>query len=294
MNQKNSCFICGRPLKLKHKSNFKAKNDAFAFASRKIPDYTHFDLYECSVCKVLIAQKIYEQADLDKQYKKADFDSSFEARFASKTYIKYLTKVLPAFVPQRILDIGTGEGSFLLESLSKWKDALIIGVEPSDAPIKEADDVIRKNILNKPFDVKDFKKDEFDLVSCFQTIEHIPDSLKLLNDIKTILNPNGYAYFVCHNYCSFTNRLLGLKSPIYDIEHLQIYSKKSIKLLFEEAGFKNIKLFTIKNRYSLSYWFRLLPLPLKIKNFIEKMDFPKKITIGINVGNLGIIAQKQE
>lgn len=68
MNQ-NNCFICGKPLKLKHKSNFKSKKDAFAFASRKIPDYMHFDLYECPVCKVLIAQKIYKESDLNEQYK---------------------------------------------------------------------------------------------------------------------------------------------------------------------------------------------------------------------------------
>ena len=292
MNPNNKCFICGRVLGIKHKSNYKAKEDSFAFASRKIPDYMHFDLYECPVCKVLVAQKIYEQSELNQQYKKADFDSSSEAQFASKTYINYLIKILPAFVPQKILDIGTGEGSFLLESLNKWKEAKVFGVEPSDAPIRAADITIRKNILNKPFNPKDFKEDEFDLISCFQTIEHIPDSLKLLDDIKSILRPNGYSYFVCHNYCSFVNRLLGLKSPIYDIEHLQIYSKKSIKLLFEKVGFKNIKVFTIKNRYPLNYWFRLLPIPIKMKTILEKLKITKKIMIGINVGNVGIIAQK--
>ena len=172
MNNKN-CFICDNPLLLKHKSNYQGKKDSFAFSSRKIPDYMHFDLYECPFCKVLIAQKVYEQTELNRQYKEADFDSSSEAQFASKTYIKYLSETLPDFIPQKVLDIGTGEGSFLLEVLKKWKATMVIGVEPSDAPIKAANMAIQNNIINKPFESKDFEKNEFDLVSCFQTIEHI-------------------------------------------------------------------------------------------------------------------------
>lgn len=292
MSENKTCFICGKPMNLKHKSNYvNNKNDSFAFASRKIPDYTHFDLYECKSCKVLTAQKMYDTTELNKQYKKADFDSSTEAQFASKTYIQYITKKLPHFVPQKILDIGTGEGSYLKNAIQIW-GGQVMGCEPSEAPVKAADSMIKDKILNEPFSPEKFEKGEFDIVSCFQTVEHIPDSLNLLSGIKTILKDDGYAYFVCHDYRSLVNRILGLKSPIYDIEHLQIYSKRSIRLLFEKAGFRNIQCFTIRNRYPLSYWLRLLPVPLKTKKFFEKLGFAKKLMIGINVGNVGIIAQK--
>lgn len=35
------------------------------------------------------------------------------------------------------------------------------------------------------------------------------------------------AYLVCYDYRSFVNKILGMKSPIYDIEHLQLFSKKA-------------------------------------------------------------------
>ena len=152
----------------------------------------------------------------------------------------------------------------------------------------------RKKLYNYVVEnIDKFEKEEFDIVSCFQTIEHIPDSINLLLGIKTILKKDGYIYFVCHDYCSFINRIMGLKSPIYDIEHLQIYSKKSIRLLFEKAGFHDIELFTIKNIYPLSYWIRLAPIiPAGLKKAVEKLKIAKKFMLGINVGNIGIIAKK--
>lgn len=289
-----TCFICGKTMRLKHKSNYEETQvNEFAFASRKIPEYMHFDLYECKFCKLLSSEKKYEVDELNKKYKEADFDSSTEAQYASKTYIKYITNKLPDFVPKKILDIGTGEGSYLKEAKQAWNNVQVVGCEPSEAPVNVADPEIKQNIINEPFSSDKFEKEEFDIVSCFQTIEHIPDSINLLLGIKTILKKDGYVYFVCHDYCSFINRIMGLKSPIYDIEHLQIYSKKSIRLLFEKAGFHDIELFTIKNIYPLNYWIRLAPIiPARLKKAVEKLKIAKKLMLGINVGNIGIIAKK--
>ena len=257
-------------MSLKHQSNYSDdKTDAFAFASRKTPEYMHFDLFECKTCKVLSAQNMYEV-----------------------TYLKYLIKMLPHFVPEKILDIGTGEGSFLKFASQKWNNVSVVGVEPSVAPVTVADPAVKDKIINEPFESSLFEETEFDMVSCFQTVEHIPDSINLLNGIHRILKRNGYAYFVCHDYCSLVNRILGQRSPIYDIEHLQIYSKKSIKLLFEKAGYRNVKQFSIKNRYPLTYWIKLLPIPAKMKLFINNLPFVKRLVIGINVGNIGVLAQK--
>lgn len=288
-----TCFICGRQMSLKHQSNYSDnRTDSFSYASRKTPDYMHFDLFECKSCKVLSAQNMYEVKELNRQYREADFDSLSEAQFASKTYIKYLVKMLPHFVPEKILDIGTGEGSFLNYARQQWNNVSVVGVEPSVAPVAVADPTIKDKIINEPFESSLFEESEFDMVSCFQTVEHIPDSINLLNGIHRILKRNGYAYFVCHDYCSLVNRILGQRSPIYDIEHLQIYSEKSIKLLFEKADFKNIKLFRIKNRYPFSYWMKLLPIPNKMKDIINKLPFTEELMLSINVGNIGVIAQK--
>lgn len=133
------------------------------------------------------------------------------------------------------------------------------------------------------------------MVSMFQTIEHIPDTKKTLREIYNVMAPGGYVYIVCHDYTSIVNRMMGTRSPIYDIEHLQIFSRKSIRLALEQAGFENAVVFTLKNRYPVRYWVRLFPFEQNFKKrlfaILEKSKLGNTY-IAINVGNVGIIAQK--
>ena len=42
---------------------------------------------------------------------------------------------------------------------------------------------------------------------------------------------------VVHNRRALSARLLGRRSPIYDIEHLQLFSRPSVRSLMERPGF---------------------------------------------------------
>lgn len=292
---KMKCFICGQRMKVYSRENYKPTElGDFAFSSRKIPEYMHYELYECKVCKVLVANNPPSSEKLAEEYERADFDSGNEARNASKTYIRYLKKYIPNFSKGRSLDIGTGEGSYL-KYLKDEGVREIVGVEPSQAPIDAADSTIRPNIIKDVFSAERFEKESFDMISCFQTIEHIPDSRKLLQDIYALLKDRGLVYIVCHNYCSLVNKILGTKSPIYDIEHLQLFSKRSIYRLLKECGYSNIKTFSIWNRYPIRYWLRLFPFPKGMKRAILKSAESHtwgNIELAINVGNVGVIAHK--
>jgi hypothetical protein len=92
------------------------------------------------------------------------------------------------------------------------------------------------------------------------------------------------------------NRVLGKKSPIFDIEHLQLFSPQSARALFEKAGFVDVKVRPIVNRYPLQYWSKLFPFPKSLKRPI--LAFLKGSGIGrapipMAVGNLAIIGYKE-
>ncbi len=93
---------------------------------------------------------------------------------------------------------------------------------------------------------------------------------------------------VTHDYRHIINRTLGERSPIIDIEHMQIFSKKSIKETFKKAKFKEIEIATFWNTYNLTYWIRLTPLPRYIKKRITSLiHFSplKNFKLKFNVGN---------
>ena len=66
---------------------------------------------------------------------------------------------------------------------------------------------------------------------------------------------------IAHDRRALSARLLGRRSPIFDIEHLQLFSPASARRLLEAAGFSNIELRRVVNRYPLHYWVKLFPLP---------------------------------
>jgi hypothetical protein len=85
--------------------------------------------------------------------------------------------------------------------------------------------------------------------------------------------------------------LLGEKSPIFDVEHLQIFTNKGIESLFRSLNFEIIYSKKYRNEYPLSYWLKIAPVGGKVKDYVElnKSKFSKDISI--NVGNHLIIGR---
>ena len=100
---------------------------------------------------------------------------------------------------------------------------------------------------------------------------------------------------VTHDHKSFVNQVLGKKSPIVDIEHLQLFSKKSIVELLQRSNFNSIGEFSFFNRYSLRYWVRLFPFPKNLKRqILRALVFTRlgNVKIALNVGNTMAWGQK--
>jgi SAM-dependent methyltransferase len=268
---------------------------AFAFASRKLPEYMHHALVVCQKCDLLYANPAPDQKSLEAAYHDAAFDASAESHCAGETYARYLPRIV-ANLPDRegALDIGTGDGAFL-EQLQQHGFSSVVGVEPSAAPVAAAKPEIRALIRHAPFRSQDFAPHSLRLVTCFQTIEHVYDPLALCQDTLRLLRPGGALFMVCHNRRAIVARLLGLKSPIFDVEHLQLFSPQSVRALLMRAGFSRVEVHTVVNRYPINYWARLSPIPGALK--ARALDLIRasglgRFSLAAPVGNLAAIAYK--
>jgi SAM-dependent methyltransferase len=225
----------------------------------------HYRLLECGRCDVLYANPLPTRESLEAAYREAAFDSSEEARHASDVYAEFLPTIL-AKLPRRAaaLDIGTGDGAFL-EHLQRHGFERVAGVEPSRAPVEAARPSVRRLIRQSPFRPSDFEPGSFSLITCFQTLEHVYDPLALCQSTFDLLHPGGALFLVCHDRRALSARLLGTRSPIFDIEHLQLFSRRSLAYALRQAGYAGVTTHTVVNRYPLSYWMKLLPLPARAK-----------------------------
>ena len=102
-------------------------------------------------------------------------------------------------------------------------------------------------------------------------------------------------YWICHDIGSPIARLLGESCPMIDIEHVVLYDRRTIRMLFENAGFQTLKVFGVSNRYPLEYWATLAPLSCALKSWLLRLLRATRlgrIPITANFGNLGIFARK--
>lgn len=269
--------------------------DSFAFASRKMPEYMHYRLIDCPDCDLLYANPLPKEDYLAEGYGEAAYDSGVEAHFAADTYAGLLPGIA-ARLPDRhgALDIGAGDGAFLESLLQHGFDG-VVGVEPSRAPIAAARQDVRPLLREGIFRAEDYAPESLSLVTCFQTLEHLSDPQQMTRAVSGLLKPGGAVYFICHNRRAISARILGRKSPIFDIEHLQLFSPKSARYLLDKNGFTDVRVTSIVNRYPLRYWLRLLPLPQGLKHSLiatlDRMGLGN-VSLPVPVGNLAVVGFK--
>lgn len=265
------------------------KLSGFSFSSRKEPEYMCHRLVQCPTCDLVYVDQPPGEDELAHAYHVADYDSSEEANDAAASYIRAIRPTLGALARrQSALEIGTGTGIFL-ECLSREGFSELVGVEPSSAAIAAAPEYRRAWIREGMFEEKDFAPASFDLICCFMTMEHVHDPDVIASAAFRLLHPGGVFVTVTHDYRSLVNRLLGNRSPIIDIEHMQLFSKRSVRHLFESAGYADVTVKPFVNTYSLRYWMRLAPLPRGIKSAVSSLMASiglDNVKLGVNVGNL--------
>lgn len=293
MNKSRSCPVCNTPAstaKLFLKQNIDpARMSAFSFASRKLPEFMCHQLVQCPTCDLVYADEPPDQSELAHAYHVSDFDSAQEADDAAAAYDKAIGPILPRLAHKdAALEIGTGTGIFL-EALKARGFKTLVGVEPSAAAIAAAPAHRQAWIRESIFREVDFAPESFDLICCFMTMEHVRDPHDIAAAAIRLLRPGGAIALVTHDYRSGINRLLGKKSPIIDIEHMQLFSPKSIGQLLSRNGFESIEIGSFRNRYALRYWTRLLPLAVDLKKAVVKGLDAMAIAdmkLSFNVGNM--------
>lgn len=245
---------------------------------------------------MVYASHVPAPAELGEAYRDAAYDSGDEARCAARTYAACLAEALRHPVPKRgAIDIGSGNGA-LLGWLREAGYDPVIGIEPSRAAIAAAPPEIRSALREGMFPGGVAASASSSLVCAFMILEHVADPAAFCRAAHESLVPGGEFAVVVHDRRAWINRLLGLRSPIMDVEHLQLFDPRSLEHLLARCGFATITVRPIVNRYPLRYWLRLSPLPPVLKRplaaCLERAGLDKRM-ISLPVGNLMAVAVKQ-
>jgi SAM-dependent methyltransferase len=287
------CPVCGTEAKFALaylERNFdSSKLSPLSFASRKTPEFMCHRLVRCPHCDLVYADEPLDQDVLARAYHASDFDSPEEANDAADSYVEALRPVLAIMgSKESVLEIGAGTGAFL-EKLLPFGFTRLVGIEPSPAAIAAAPANRRAWLRESIFSEHDHQPESFDLICCFMTLEHVRDPGLLARSVARLLKPGGVFAAVVHDHRGLVNRALGKRSPIIDIEHMQLFSRPAVEHLFKSAGLERTSITSFRNRYALRYWLRLMPLSAALKKRLDARLEKWGIAgtkFGLNVGNM--------
>jgi SAM-dependent methyltransferase len=269
-----ACPVCGAGADQTEPFLSDSRDDALlsasSFASRKVPEYMSHAMVRCRVCDLAYVDRPPSVDELAASYHAADYDSAEEAEDAADAYARAIAPVLTKLRNRgSALEIGTGTAAFL-ERLSDAGFGELVGIEPSTAAIDAAPEHRKAWIREGIFEGSDFPPESFDLICCFMTLEHVQDPGALVAAAHRLLRPGGVFVGVTHNRRAWLNRLLGRRSPIVDVEHMQLFSEQSSKELLSRNGYVEIGGASFRNAYRLGYWLRLVPMSRTLKDKLTR------------------------
>lgn len=140
-----------------------------------------------------------------------------------------------------ILDIGCSTGGFL-KTMKGW-DLHGIELDPRTAErarLNVRGEIFAGNALSAPF-----ASESFDVVTCFDVLEHVYEPRQLLSRVATWLKPDGIFYVFLPNVASWESRLF--QSYWYGLElprHLFHFSPPALRYLMRSAGMEEVSLAT--------------------------------------------------
>jgi 2-polyprenyl-3-methyl-5-hydroxy-6-metoxy-1,4-benzoquinol methylase len=142
--------------------------------------------------------------------------------------------------PGDLLDVGCGSGFDLLTMRDRgWR---VAGVEMNPQAVERARAQgldIRQGTLA---DAR-FPDGSFDVVTLFHVLEHVPDVLSLVQEIRRILRPGGLMLAQVPNFDGANARLF--KAHWYELDvprHVNFFSSTTLKDLAAKAGLDVVSL----------------------------------------------------
>lgn len=160
-----------------------------------------------------------------------------------------------------LFDLGAGWGHFLLAGKQLGYD--VYGIEISKYPHHYA-----KYDLNLPVDHIDFFKMEerkFDIITMWDVLEHIDEADAFTKKCSEMLNKNGILVIQVPQIDSFIAKRKKGNWNMMGLDHVNYFSKKTVKVLFERHGLEVVRIkSSIELKLLLMY--TILPWIKKLKN----------------------------
>lgn len=281
MNENVKCNLCGNddyevicPSTIRDDDKLTADN-----LSCTNPGHgRHHRIVRCKNCRLIYANPRDPDSLLPEVYKKVkDICYSFIVKSRKKAFAESLARIEKIRTGSRLLDIGCYTGVFMEVAGGRGWSAC--GIEPSEW----ASGIGRNkglDIKNCPADDIEKAEGKFDLITMWDTIEHLGDPYGTLRLCLNKLNPAGAIAITTMRCEGLFYALCGRRWPWFMRMHLYYFTLGTLTEMLEKTGFKIILSRPYAHYMSANYFLYKLGVQSSFSlnnGLLERLMFPVQL-----------------
>ena len=208
----------------------------------------HYAIVQCQSCSLIYTNEIPSRAELNTIYSSDFF--TVGAKFTdsptggghgnAEQRVKQLLTLADIGL-DKWLDVGCATGNFILAAKPFVTE--IYGIEISDYAVSQAKRRGLSNLVVGDFLEVELRKDQFDMVSMWDVIEHVTDPMANLRKAFQILKPGGCLALSTGDIDSKIARLTGrFWHLMIPPRHLYFFSRSTIELMLAANDFSSVSI----------------------------------------------------
>jgi len=214
-------------------------------------DFKQHALVRCVDCGFYFLDPVPTHEELVKLYSDGYYSSSDSNQLGYSNYkedvdlivltaiqrYRLITSKIKPKEGLKLLDIGCAYGYYLdLARLYGWD---VRGVELNPEAVREGKDILKLDIKHGRIQDHHFEDESFDLITCWDLIEHLQDPKGFLQANNRILKTGGSLVLSTPDISSWPSRIMGRRWMGYKtIEHVHFFSRDTLAEYFKRTGFE--------------------------------------------------------
>lgn len=293
-----ACAVCdGTASRMLYESTIK---QADVQAGHVDPYGAHYRIVRCRRCGLIYATPIFDEAEVEALYTASPHSNVADGEDANvrRTMELYYRLARPWLAGRgRMLDIGCDIG-LLLKIAHDDGFGEVYGIEPVPVAAAVARQVPGALVTSEFYERQVYPPASFDLISLIHVVDHLVQPMAVLERARSHLRPGGVILAVVHNIDSLLGRVLGERFPPYNLYHHAYFSPRTLRLLFERAGFEVVRIGPTQNCYSVGTLAEKAPLlPSGARRAARRLldaSGVGRMALTVPLGNVGIVARRPE
>lgn len=208
------------------------------------------------MCRLVFVHPVPTSTDLEnvyeegyfRSYREASIDVLAEPEAIPTRYRKRLHAAKRAGLSGRLLDVGVGHGTFLYVAREQgWE---VQGIDVSRYAAQAAKERFDVDVAVSTLEEARFPSGQFDLVHLAHVLEHLPDPIASLKEIRRILKPSGRLLVEVpnefENFGVHVMDALRIERRPYPVQssHLFFFDPSTLRKVLISSGFRVLKLRT--------------------------------------------------